>query len=102
MIEKLFLNVENGKEKVAIADAIACSILEDKKIDIYKDDDTDIPFASFTKYEVLRDGISFELDEPVPDYEVRRHNLMDHVTLDKPKLDKDKNVMTTKIKRFVA
>ena len=97
MTEKMFLKISDNDEKEDITDAIVEEISLNKKIDVYNCKGEVITY--FSKYEVLRDGISFDIEEPVPDYEIKKHNLMDHVDFEK---NKEGGSSKLKIIRFVA
>lgn len=101
MTENLFLKVDNGSDKMKIVDAITTYLETNKKIEVFNETDTE-PIATFTKYEVLRDGLNFNLDEAIPDYLIKRHNIMEKVELTEPIFDKENNLMKVSIKKFIA
>ena len=65
MTETLFLKVNEASTKNDIVDALKNEILYKKKCNIY--DTYGEKIADFSKYDVLSEGIVFELNEPIQD-----------------------------------
>ena len=91
MTERLFLKISDGRLKTCIREALEEVFKTTKgRVKVYSDDDTHI--ASVVKFEILKSGIDFELEEPIPDYMIKKRNLADRVTFKTLEEDKDGNV----------
>lgn len=88
MTERLFLKIDSGRLKNCIGVALDEVFKTTKgriKISNY---DNDI-IANAIKYEILKEGIDFELEEPIPDYFIKKRNIADKIVFKEIVKDKD-------------
>ena len=101
MTESLFLRIDDGDKKDAIVDALKNEISYKKKCSVINNANEKI--AEFSKYDVLSSGITFFLEEPIQDNEVKEYKKVQNVVLGTDVvIKKDKRISYPRIKALYA